>query len=462
MSLAEDLLNSLPEDQATTYSLDPATEPHIIINADKTVTVPEELKRILVQYDHNIETVTFDCPRYWYGHDLSQMGLRIVFQRSDGHREPHPVENLRIDPDNDEMIHFDWTISENTTLTSGNVKITVCAKLTNAEGVSEREWHTIPNQDLFVNEGMECSGEEIVERNPDVIEYILAELDELKSTGGNGSNSDSGQNANGGLSTTAANLLVEILRNGVYSADQSANITALAEVLAATEPDSPDVPDVPDVPDDPDAVVYTVTNNLTNVTNSNAAVSVTEGAGYAATLTAAEGYTLDGGTVTVTMGGVDITGTVYLDGDISIVTVSGDIVITATATAKPLDVPLITMDASSGNIVYSDGGDTVLWENKYVGFNRVSEETFERDTDITITVMTTGTGFQKLYLACCNNNGTDKNFYHATMFSNGYSDIPKEGTYTFEAVAKAGYQFAILCDDNWLSNLSEITVTKEV
>ena len=196
MSLAENLLNSLPEDQATTYSLDPATEPHIVINADKTVTVPEELKRILVQYDHNIETVTFDCPRYWDGHDLSQMGLRIVSQRSDGHRQPHPVENLRIDPDNDEMIHFDWTISENTTLTSGNVKITVCAKLTNAEGVSEREWHTIPNQDLFVNEGMECSGEEIVERNPDVIEYILAELDELKSAGGNGSNPDSGENAN--------------------------------------------------------------------------------------------------------------------------------------------------------------------------------------------------------------------------------------------------------------------------
>lgn len=180
MSLAEDLLNSLPEDQPAVTSADPATEPHIIINADKTVTVPEELKRILVQHDHNIETVTFDCPRYWDGHDLSQMGLRIVFQRSDGHKEPHPVENLRIDDSNDQMIHFDWTISGNVTLVSGNVKITVCAKLTDAEGVSEREWHTIPNQDLFVNEGMDCSGEEIVERNPDVIEYILAELDNLK------------------------------------------------------------------------------------------------------------------------------------------------------------------------------------------------------------------------------------------------------------------------------------------
>lgn len=193
MSLAEDLLNSLPEDQPAVTSADPAIEPHIVINADKTLTIPEELKRILVQHEHNIETVTFDCPRYWDDHDLSQMSLRIVFQRSDGHGEPHPVENLRIDESNDRMIHFDWTISENTTLVSGNVKITVCAKLTNAEGVSEREWRTIPNQDLFVNEGMDCSGDEIVERNPDVIEHILAELDDLKNAAP--ANPDSGQNA---------------------------------------------------------------------------------------------------------------------------------------------------------------------------------------------------------------------------------------------------------------------------
>ena len=29
-------------------------EPHIIINSDRSVTIPEELKNIAVQYDHNI------------------------------------------------------------------------------------------------------------------------------------------------------------------------------------------------------------------------------------------------------------------------------------------------------------------------------------------------------------------------------------------------------------------------
>lgn len=177
MSQAEALLNSLVPDETVSYSADPASEPHIVINRDKTVTIPEELKRILVQYEHNIETVTFDCPRYWNGHDLYDMAMRIVFERPDGHKEPHPVENLRVDETDPDMIHFEWTISNNTTLKSGNVRITICAKITNAEGIADREWHTIPNDELYVNEGMDCDGEEIVEQYPDIIDSILVRLD---------------------------------------------------------------------------------------------------------------------------------------------------------------------------------------------------------------------------------------------------------------------------------------------
>lgn len=76
---------------------------------------------------------------------------------------------------------------------------------------------------------------------------------------------------------------------------------------------------------------YTITNNLTNVTNSNAAASVGDGDPYNATLTADAGYTLD--SVTVTMGGVDVTSSVYNAGSINIAAVSGNIVITASASA---------------------------------------------------------------------------------------------------------------------------------
>ena len=74
---------------------------------------------------------------------------------------------------------------------------------------------------------------------------------------------------------------------------------------------------------------YTITNNLTNVTNSNSLSSINEGDTYIATITPNEGYNLD--TVTVTMGGNDITNTVYSDGSITISNVTGNIIITATA-----------------------------------------------------------------------------------------------------------------------------------
>jgi hypothetical protein len=75
---------------------------------------------------------------------------------------------------------------------------------------------------------------------------------------------------------------------------------------------------------------YTVTNTLTNVTSSNSVASVTEGATYTATLTAADGYEID--SVTVTMGGIDVTSTAYSKGSISIASVTGNIKIVAVAT----------------------------------------------------------------------------------------------------------------------------------
>ena len=77
--------------------------------------------------------------------------------------------------------------------------------------------------------------------------------------------------------------------------------------------------------------VYTITNTLTKCTTSNAATSAAYGSAYSATLTEDTGYTFS--SVTVTMGGTDITSDAYDSGDdtITIASVTGNIVITATA-----------------------------------------------------------------------------------------------------------------------------------
>ena len=76
---------------------------------------------------------------------------------------------------------------------------------------------------------------------------------------------------------------------------------------------------------------YTIIKNLSNCSCSNSTSIVNSGSSYSATLSANSGYQL--GTVTITMGGKDITNTAYSNGNISISNVTGNIVITANATA---------------------------------------------------------------------------------------------------------------------------------
>lgn len=94
-----------------------------------------------------------------------------------------------------------------------------------------------------------------------------------------------------------------------------------------------------------------VTNNLTNCTTSNESVQTIKGAAYTATITASAGYVMTGATVSITMGGNDITSTAYSNGVISIPFVTGELVITITASAGTV---------MSISAVYTQG-DTVIY-----------------------------------------------------------------------------------------------------
>lgn len=78
---------------------------------------------------------------------------------------------------------------------------------------------------------------------------------------------------------------------------------------------------------------YSVTQTLSHVTSSFTGSQAASGSAFTATLTEQIGHTI--GTVTVTMGGTDVSSTAYDDetGVITIVEVTGAIVITASATA---------------------------------------------------------------------------------------------------------------------------------
>lgn len=101
---------------------------------------------------------------------------------------------------------------------------------------------------------------------------------------------------------------------------------------------------------------YDITNNLTGASNSNSATFVTEGDSYSGTITANPNHTLDGATISITMGGVDITSTAYDDGEISIAEVTGDVVITVVAVAIVV-VSISAVYTQSGTIYTNDSLD---------------------------------------------------------------------------------------------------------
>lgn len=77
---------------------------------------------------------------------------------------------------------------------------------------------------------------------------------------------------------------------------------------------------------------YSIQKNLTNC-HLNGKTKVIAGQSYVAELIADTGFTMDGATITITMGGIDMSN-YYSNGKIAIPNVSGNITITATAVAS--------------------------------------------------------------------------------------------------------------------------------
>lgn len=111
---------------------------------------------------------------------------------------------------------------------------------------------------------------------------------------------------------------------------------------------------------------YTITNTLSNATNSNTATSVEENTSYNAIINANSGYKLK--TVTVTMGGVDITNTAYSSGTITISSVTGNIIITVTTET---DTDVVVGNIDSNNNISLTGLSTGTYTLKYEDDNGI-------------------------------------------------------------------------------------------
>lgn len=183
MSQAEELLNSLDASNAS-------GESHIVIGKDRFITVPDSLKRLAVQYDHDIETVTFDCPRYWDEHDMSTMTIYVNYLCADNEPGCYKVKNVAVDSTDSTIMHFDWVISKNVTMAHGPIAFLVCVKNIDADGIEKNHWNSEVCKDCFISAGIEYDGIDINEIYPDIIEQwrqeVLAITDDIVAARENG------------------------------------------------------------------------------------------------------------------------------------------------------------------------------------------------------------------------------------------------------------------------------------
>ena len=136
----------------------------------RVITVPESEKIFGVYNDNNTERKHFRCPKIVGDNiDLSAMHLYINYQNANGQKYPYLVEDVQTEGD---YITFSWLIGPDVVAYKGQVKFILCAKKDTA-----LEWNTTLAEGVVL-EGLEAT-DEVVDRNPDIIEQILTRLDNV-------------------------------------------------------------------------------------------------------------------------------------------------------------------------------------------------------------------------------------------------------------------------------------------
>ena len=191
-------------------------------------------------------------------------------------------------------------------------------------------------------------------------------------------------------------------------------------------------------------VYYSISYALTSVTSSSAVATIKSGEAYTTTLSVADNYTIK--SVTVTMGGVDITSEAYSNGTISISAVTGDVVITAVASGFTNQIP-ISIDSSGAvyngvgykagyRLSTSSGNESAASGMTVTGFIPVPSAATIRIKGIDLssgnsTMAWYGTDFKFKSGTYCNGNfdAADANGVREKTFSNGVGYVRISGAF---------------------------------
>lgn len=154
----------------------------VVDNNFRTVSIPESMSVLGVEHDDDVHRLYFQIPKMYGDTDLSDFDIRINYMNAAGDGDVYAVTDKEVSGDN---ITFSWLVGRHAFAQRGDVIFIVCLKQTDDEGNVVKEFNTTVTTLPPVLEGLETS-ELVIQDNPDIIEQILARLDDLEENGGGG------------------------------------------------------------------------------------------------------------------------------------------------------------------------------------------------------------------------------------------------------------------------------------
>ena len=151
-------------DSDSHFKIDPIT---------RAITNQESKKTIIMQNDHNSECFSFEIPRFVENHDITLCNkVEIHYTNSDATKQEsnpgvYEVNDMKADPNNDDLVVFSWLVSENATRYAGSLSFIVLFSCVE-NGVSVYRWNTAINNSISIAKGMN-NGEGIAESYPDIL-----------------------------------------------------------------------------------------------------------------------------------------------------------------------------------------------------------------------------------------------------------------------------------------------------
>lgn len=153
----------------------------VIDNDLRTITIPQGIPNIGVESDEDVRRLYFQMPASYDGTDLTGFAVRINYLNANSEGDVYVVTDQET---TEGIITFSWLVGRKALAYKGSIQFVVCLKKMDADGSVIQEFNTTVAK-MTVLEGLETS-QKVVQDNPDVIEQILARLEELEETGGGG------------------------------------------------------------------------------------------------------------------------------------------------------------------------------------------------------------------------------------------------------------------------------------